>query len=109
MRAVFLSLFALALPARAADFNRDVKPVLLRHCVGCHGPDKQRASLRLDSATAARAGGNSGPAVVPGKSDHSLLVRAVLGEKDVKVMPPKGPRLGQGEVALIRKWIDEGA
>ncbi len=110
MRAVlFLCLFILALPAAAADFNRDVKPVLAKHCIACHGPDKQRASLRLDSAAAVRAGGNSGPAVVPGKSDTSLLIHAVLGARDVKVMPPKGARLSPAEVAVLRKWIDAGA
>jgi mono/diheme cytochrome c family protein len=92
-----------------SDFNRDVKPVLVQHCVRCHGPNKQRASLRLDSATAARAGGNSGPAVMPGKSEASLLVRAILGARGVKVMPPKGARLSEREVALVRKWIDQGA
>jgi len=91
------------------DFNRDVKPVLAKHCINCHGPDKQRASLRLDSASAVRTGGTSGPAVVPGKSADSRLVRMVLGEKDLKAMPPKGPRLSEGEVTLLRRWIDAGA
>jgi hypothetical protein len=77
--------------------------------VSCHGPDKQRASLRLDSARAILAGGNTGPAVVAGKSADSLLVKAVLGLDDVKAMPPKGDRLGPAEVALIRRWIDAGA
>src|SRR5262245_14946761 len=79
--------------ARAADFNRDVKPVLAQHCVGCHGPEKQRASLRLDTAAALLEGGNSGPAVVPGKSADSLLLKAVTAAEGVKAMPPKGPRL----------------
>jgi hypothetical protein len=99
----------LALAAGEADFTRDVKPVLLKHCVSCHGPQKQRASLRLDSSSAVRLGGASGPAVVPGKSRESLLVQAVLGVGDVKAMPPKGPRLTLAEVSLLRKWIDDGA
>src|SRR4051794_30131693 len=90
----------LAQAAGPADFNRDVKPVLAKHCVSCHGPDKQRASLRLDSAGAVRTGGTSGAAVVPGKAGESLLLRAVLGEKGVKPMPPKGPRLSDAEVAV---------
>ncbi len=100
---------SLALAAPEADFLRDVKPVLITHCVRCHGPDKQRASLRLDSARAVHAGGNSGPAVAAGKSADSLLVKAVLGLGDVKLMPPKGDRLGPAEVTLIRRWIDQGA
>jgi mono/diheme cytochrome c family protein len=99
----------LALAAGPADFATDVRPVLARHCVSCHGPEKQRASLRLDSARAARAGGNSGPAVVPGKSAESLLVKAITGCEGVKPMPPKGPRLSAAEVALVRRWIDDGA
>src|SRR5262245_30251681 len=88
-------------PAAEADFARDVKPILTKHCVSCHGPEKRRASLRLDSARTLRAGGNSGPAVVPGKSGESLLVKAVVGgHDDIKPMPPKGPRLNKQDVAV---------
>jgi mono/diheme cytochrome c family protein len=100
---------SLALAAPPADYSRDVKPILAKHCLGCHGPDKQCASLRLDSAKSIHTGGNSGPAVVAGKSADSLLVKAVLGLGDTKPMPPKGDRLSPTEVALIRRWIDEGA
>src|SRR5581483_1994570 len=58
---------------------------------------------------AVRKGGNSGPAVVPGKASDSLLIRAVSGADGVEPMPPKGPRLGAPEVALLRAWIDQGA
>jgi mono/diheme cytochrome c family protein len=100
---------SLAVAAPEADYARDVKPILAKHCIGCHGAEKQRASLRLDSAKAILAGGNSGPAVIAGKSAESLLVRAVLGLGDVKVMPPKGDRLAAAEVAQLRRWIDSGA
>ncbi len=86
---------SLALTAPDADYHHDIKPILARHCVGCHGPDKQRASLRLDTAKAIHVGGSSGPAVVAGKSADSLLVKAVLGLGDTKVMPPKGDRLSE--------------
>ena len=75
---------------RAVDFARDVRPIFAKHCVSCHGPDKQRGGLRLDSASAARQGGNSGPAVVPGKSAESRMILALSGSKDVAKMPPKG-------------------
>jgi mono/diheme cytochrome c family protein len=118
MKAPLLAcLLALASPgadatALAADFTRDVKPVLDKHCVKCHGPDQQRAGLRLDSARGAGAGGNSGPALVPGQAARSLLVKAVTcadADGDVKPMPPKGPRLTPAEVAVLRAWIDAGA
>jgi hypothetical protein len=84
--------------------------VLVKHCVSCHGPDKRRGSLRLDSAGGARKGGSSGPAVVPGNPDTSILLLAVTGGKDeVKAMPPRGPRLSVEEVALLRAWVAAGA
>ncbi len=100
---------SVARPAERVDFVRDVKPVLIKHCVSCHGPEKQRAGLRVDAAVALHKGGASGPAVVPGKSAASLLLKAVAGAEDVKVMPPKGPRLSASEIALLRAWVDAGA
>jgi mono/diheme cytochrome c family protein len=94
---------------QAADFTQDVKPLLDRHCVSCHGPDKPRASLRLDSARGVLVGGSSGPAVQPGKPEESLLLHALAGEKGARKMPPKGSGPSAAEVALIRRWVAEGA
>src|SRR5262249_44322135 len=93
----------------SADFTRTVKPILATRCVSCHGPEKQRASLRLDAASHVRQGGSSGPAVVPGQSAASLLMKAVRCEEGVKPMPPKGPRLNATELEALRAWIDAGA
>src|SRR5436190_5248300 len=98
-----------AATARAADFTADVRPVLAKHCASCHGPDKQRGGLRLDSASAVRQGGNSGPAIVPGRSAESRLILALSGSKDVAKMPPKGPGPSDAEAAALRRWIDSGA
>jgi hypothetical protein len=96
--------------AEPVDYSRDIRPILTKHCLSCHGPKKQRSGLRLDSAAAARTGGNSGPALVPGKSGASRLIQAVSGGNDeVPAMPPKGPRLPAAEIALLRTWIDGGA
>jgi mono/diheme cytochrome c family protein len=96
--------------AGGIDYARDIQPILTKHCTSCHGEKKQRSSLRLDSVTAARRGGNSGPALVPGKSSASRLILAVRGGNDeVAAMPPKGPRLSVHEIALLRAWIDGGA
>jgi hypothetical protein len=97
------------LPATAPDYTRDVKPLLAKNCISCHGPDKQRASLRLDSAAAIAKGSNSGPVIVPRDSAASLLIKAVSGADKVAPMPPKGPRLTAGEITLLREWIDAGA
>jgi mono/diheme cytochrome c family protein len=95
--------------AEPVDYVRDVKPILAARCYACHGPDKQRSGLRLDTAAAALKGGNSGPAVVPGRSGASRLIQAVTGAADVHVMPPKSPRLSPPDIDRLRAWIDQGA
>ncbi len=98
-----------AAPAAPADYSRDVKPLLARRCHRCHGAAKQKSGLRLDTAAQAVAGGNRGPAIVPGKSGESLIIDAVAGRRDAPAMPPEGPRLASEEIALLERWIDEGA
>lgn len=94
----------------AVDYARDVKPLLAQHCGKCHGAAKQENGLRLDSAAGALAGGDQGPAVLPGKSAESLLIQAVKGTSDeVSPMPPKGGPLDEAQIALLARWIDGGA
>src|SRR5882724_9134710 len=106
-------LFAFAPSVHAGetvDYLRDVKPILAKHCVMCHGPAKQRSDLRLDTAANAMEGGNHGPAVVTGKSTASRLIQALTGAKDVKQMPPEDrPRVSPNEIAVLKAWIDQGA
>jgi mono/diheme cytochrome c family protein len=114
MKAVLVALIAALLPAllnaaEPVDYSSQVKPIFAKHCVGCHGPTVQRGGLRLDSAAGIRDGGNSGPAIVPGKSADSRLIKAVTGAKDVVAMPQKGARLSEGDIATVRAWIDAGA
>ena len=98
--------------AGAADptdvFESEVRPVLVRHCVKCHGPEKQKGGLRLDSPAGWEAGGDSGPAVVPGRPEDSLLVKAVGGSDDKLRMPP-GKKLSPREVASLTRWVKAGA
>ena len=75
------------LPMSAADFENRVRPLLAARCVKCHGPRKQESNLRLDSRAAMMQGGDSGPAIVPGKAEESLLVKAIRHEGDIQ-MPP---------------------
>ncbi|MBS0265144.1 MAG: DUF1549 domain-containing protein [Planctomycetes bacterium] len=97
-------------PDRKVDYTADVKPILVRHCVNCHGADKQKSGLRLDSPELARKGGDSGPAIEVGKSAESLLMQAIRGAEGVSAMPPKGqPRLTDDEIAILQAWIDQGA
>ncbi len=96
--------------AGSVDYPRDVKPVLRAHCYECHGPSKQKGGLRLDTATFALRGGDSGPAIVPGRSGESLLLQAVLGAaKDLDRMPLKAAALAEADISLLKNWIDQGA
>ncbi|QDT53731.1 Planctomycete cytochrome C [Caulifigura coniformis] len=87
-------------------FENRVRPVLAEHCYKCHGPVKQFAELRLDSRKAMLDGGDTGPAIVPGKPEASLLVEAVR-HGDVQ-MPPND-KLKDEEIAAIEKWVRIGA
>lgn len=103
-------LLALLLAAAPADYVRDVKPILEKRCFACHGAKLAVHHLRLDSRAAALKGGESGaPALTPGKSGESLLIRYVSGLDKEIVMPPAGPRLSAAEIDVLRRWIDEGA
>jgi mono/diheme cytochrome c family protein len=95
--------------ATTVDFQKDIEPILTANCHKCHGADKQKSGLRLDSPAAALKGGDSGPAIQPGKSADSRLVQLVAGLDPEKVMPPKGDRLTAAQVTLLRVWIDQGA
>src|SRR5688572_13961196 len=80
-------------PAAPVDYVRDVRPIFQKHCYDCHGPEEREHGLRLDRKADALVGGDSGPALVAGKSAESLLVRYVSGLDPKIVMPPKGERL----------------
>ena len=101
---------ALAGPlAQAAEvsFSRDVLPVLARKCTHCHQGDAAQRGLRLSSAAEIRQGGLSGPAVVPGSPESSLLFKQVSGTPPA--MPPAGDLLTEEEIDLLRTWIAAGA
>lgn len=97
-----------ASPDAVEFFESRVRPVLADSCVRCHGPQKQSSGLRLDSREAILAGGENGPAVVPGDAEKSLLVQAVrYAHEDIK-MPPKG-RLPDPPIQALATWVEMGA
>ena len=99
-----------AVSASAADFNTDVRPILVQHCLSCHGSQKQEGGLRLDQRAAAMRGGDSyAPVIVPKSSATSPLFQFVSREDADLKMPPKGPRLSAGEIQTLQEWIDAGA
>ncbi|MEW6303926.1 MAG: PSD1 and planctomycete cytochrome C domain-containing protein [Verrucomicrobiota bacterium] len=93
----------------AVDYARDIQPLLAKHCYSCHGPEKVKGGLRLDTKKHAFEGGDTGPAIVVGKGAESLLYKNISGANPDSIMPPKGERLSEAQVALIKSWIDAGA
>lgn len=85
-------------------FRDQVKPILVRQCLGCHGPGKKKGDFDLSTRASLLEGGASGPAVMPGQAVNSLLFKKVATGK----MPPQGPLPAQ-DIAVLKKWLDEGA
>jgi mono/diheme cytochrome c family protein len=92
--------------AQLKHFEQHIRPLLLARCLKCHGAKEQKSGLRLDSLAGMLKGGESGPAIVPGKPDESMLIEAVRYES--YEMPPDG-QLKDHEVAALVKWIELGA
>jgi len=93
----------------AVDFNRDVRPLLAKHCFSCHGAERQESDFRLDRRDDALRGGANGVAILPGKAQESPLTDRIAGADPDLRMPPKGDLLPPEAVAVIRTWIDQGA
>ncbi|MEN9573093.1 MAG: hypothetical protein RL514_948 [Verrucomicrobiota bacterium] len=89
-------------------FERKVRPLLAEHCYSCHGAEKQKGQLRLDSPGAIRAGGEGGSVVVPGDPEKSRLIIAVGYQNADLKMPPK-QRLTARQVADLTEWVKLGA
>ncbi|MCA9089725.1 MAG: PSD1 domain-containing protein [Planctomycetaceae bacterium] len=88
-------------------FENEIRPLLISRCVSCHGPKKSESSLRLDQLPLMMRGGDSGPAIVPGHPDESLIIQAVR-HQDGYEMPPNG-KLEDREIASLAKWVQQGA
>ena len=100
----------LAADPAQVDFNRDIRPLFESRCYECHGTQKQKSGLRLDRKANALRGGDSGKqAIVAGKSADSPLVQKITSHDPDEMMPPKGERLTEKQVALLRAWIEQGA
>lgn len=104
------ALFA-ALPAHgAADFAREVYPLLQRACFECHGAEQAKGGLRLHTRERFEAGGERGPVILAGKPDQSELLRRVaLPRTDKEAMPRRGAPLTPAEIDLLRDWVAAGA
>ncbi len=93
---------------RASEiFEKQIRPALLEHCIRCHGEEKQKGGLRLDSARGWAIGGDSGPALIP-RDDQSMLLRAIRYDDADLEMPPKG-KLPAKTIEAFEQWIALGA
>ena len=92
-----------------AFFREAVAPLLSRSCLGCHNETKAKGGLSLATRAAALRGGQGGRAVVPGKPAQSSLLRRLRADGGETVMPKDGEPLSDAEVAILRRWLENGA
>ncbi len=109
-------LFALSATVFATDDAKHphfapARAILHEHCFKCHShtADKIKGGLVLDSRDALLAGGDSGPAIVPGDPTKSLLIEAVRYENEDLQMPPKGKKLSDAQITTLTEWVKAGA
>src|SRR5262245_11148521 len=97
--------------AEPVDYLKQIKPLLRERCYACHGPLKQRAGLRLDTAALAMKGGDSGPAVKAGDVAGSVLLERVSATDLAERMPPEheGEPLSPAQISKLRDWVAAGA
>ena len=112
--ACVLALFGRFTPAQADDnqdfFESKIRPVLIGKCLPCHCEKKISSGLRVDTLENLLKGGESGPAIEPGKAEESLLIQAIRRNKDVSAMPPdKEKALQADQVADFVTWVNKGA
>src|SRR5579885_3666624 len=115
--AAALAAFLVVAPSRAAEpdprgvdyFETKIRPALAENCYSCHSAQagKKKGGLVLDTKAGVLKGGDTGPAVVPGRPEQSLLLAAISQHGDLK-MPPK-KKLPEAVVAGFRRWIEMGA
>jgi mono/diheme cytochrome c family protein len=113
------ALYAFITPQQAAqappaarqriDFAKEIKPIFEGSCIECHGRGKSEGGFKIDSRETLLKGGDSGPAVIVGKSADSLLIELVQSSDPESRMPKKGSHLTPQQIGLLRAWIDQGA
>src|SRR4051812_42186807 len=92
------------------DFAREVHPLLEKHCLKCHGPEKQKGGLRFDTREGAFKEGESGEkAIVPGHAKESRLIKLISSKDKDERMPSKAEPLSNAQIDLLTRWIETGA
>ncbi len=112
MRSPLFALFLVAQVAplcAAVDFAHQIVPVLREHCADCHLGDKKKGGFSMNTRADLLSGSENGEVLTLGKTEGHLIIE-LLTTKDADIkMPPKGPRVPQEKIALLRQWIAEGA
>lgn len=93
----------------AIDYAAEVRPILVKYCVGCHNAIEHESGLQLHSLTALQRGGDSGKVIEPGRPDDSLLWKSLHGDGLAKMPPEDMPQPSADEIDRVRRWIVEGA
>jgi formylglycine-generating enzyme required for sulfatase activity len=102
--------FSTTMAAEKVDFSKEIKPILEKHCLSCHGEEKPKGALRMTTRAHSIKGGDKGTALVPGEPEKSTIYTlTILPPDHDDVMPPKGEKLKKDETELIKNWIKEGA
>ena len=114
-KAVDVSKLPPASDKTGVTYATDIKPLFEKSCVKCHGAERSKGKLRLDTLEGTLKGGEDGKVVLPGNSGGSMLVHNVAhaGDPDDYMPPPRNkagiPPLTKDQIGLIRAWIDQGA
>lgn len=98
--------------AKPEFYTNQVKPIFAANCASCHSGTNHRGGLNVDTRDSLLKGGHSGPAIVPGDPQSSLLVKLIRHEgpaDDPKDMPPHKPKLADSDIQTIETWIKAGA
>ncbi|MGB8169300.1 MAG: PSD1 and planctomycete cytochrome C domain-containing protein [Chthoniobacteraceae bacterium] len=94
-------------PEEAEFFEKKIRPVLAEQCYKCHGPEKQKGDVRLDSRAALLKPAEDGPIATPGKPEESELIKSIRHSGDSK-MPAKGEKLPEDQIAALEEWVKMG-
>lgn len=103
---------AAADPGTAAFYTEQVRPILQQNCGKCHLTVNHKGGLSLETKASTMKGGRDGAVIVPGDPSKSLLVRLIRHEgpaDDPMPMPPKSPKISDGDIATITQWVKAGA
>ena len=94
-------------PQETEFFEKQIRPILAEQCYKCHGAEKQKAALRVDSRAAILKGTDEGPVIVPGKPEESEFIKSLRHTGNSK-MPEKADKLSDAQIEAMAQWVRMG-